>query len=756
MGGGGGGGGGASTYPLSLPSLQLLIAGVDRTAEVMSRTLRVRAQLGALVDQASFSLKSPESWRPTLVRYDDGTTGGASTTIVGTKPSVGQPVAISIKTSPTASWQIVYSGQISRVGERKIAHKTVSWQVECVDNTHLLTRLLVVRNYQNMIVSDIVLDILQRYGGGIDPSGVQTTSGRTVQTITFSYKTPLDCIDELAGLVGYQWFLDPNNVLYFYDPDSTLRASSQSITDTSNNFDQLYIEPQLEQVRNRVYVTGGVGLSSTVTETFDCDGIIDTFQLKHRNIISNQIGMTATGQRGTFMTLSGSSYGGAAQTQLTAVQGVGDASLLPSGWLVDTENALVLRAVGTPIPPDSTLATFQYQFVTPVNVVQQNTASMLAVAQLEGSDYVTVVSGDAPIYWWRLNETAGTQAQNRGLRGLQASGMYSGGYALNATGPIVYDSTSRAVDFDGNTGAMNTVSGVRLPANYAVECWYQSDPRQSAFFQNIWAASDAKYLSTQAYFGIQGVTSAYVFVHSPIAAGTASVLATSIKPTWGRFDHIVAQYVTNSGSIYVNNQLAAGPTAMQMISGESALAWMSVAPWFSYRPSVRIAELAVYSGGLSVAQIGEHYLAGKYGGLREYAITVNGNTSYDACMQQANAALDKYSSVITQLQWTSFVPSWQVGDAVTIDVTTSNLGRSFSGTAAIQEIDMEWVGGQRFQYNIRASSVRYNALDHARALANQRDPIVPNSLPVAALTLMTTFTEDTAIVIDGPVTHTIA
>lgn len=728
------------TYPLDLPSLQVTIASVDVTAYVLARTLVTHAVLGPQVDSCAFGLKAPESYRAGSL----------------TKPSVGQSVQVLIKTSPSASFSPIYTGIISRVGEVKMAYKTVRWNIECVDNTHLLTRLLVVQNYQNQLVSDIVLDIAKKYCGGIDTSGVQVTHGRTVQSITFSYKSPLDCFEELAGLVQYQWFVDPANILYFYDPSSTLRVASQSITDTSNNFDELTIEPQLDQVRNRVYVTGGMGLSATVVETFPCDGRRDTFTLQHRNIISPNLGMQRDGKLGDFMTLSGSSYGGAAVNQLTAVASIGDASLLPSGWLVDVENAIVGRSVGTPIPPDETLATFRYQYKVPVNVVQQDIASMQAVAALDGSDWVTTVSGDNPLHWWRLNETSGTEAHNRGPS-VQLSGVYSGGYTQGVVGPVINDPTSFATEFDGVSGKVNAVSGVRFYANYAIEALVQT-PLSLTATAPIWT-----YVAPYTAEGTELVidTGQYLLVHYD-SSTTPHLLRAPINASIGRYDHVVAQYVTGSGALYINNQLAAGPTALFGPNFTGTNARFSMAaygnltiPIQSPQLRSRMAEVVIYSGGLSATQIGEHYFAFKYGGIREHALTINGETSYDACMQLANAELDRYSAVITKLTWNSFVPPWQVGDTVTVNVTSTNLGRTFSGTALIQEVVMRWLGAQRFRYEVMCQSVRYNPLDHARALAAPRDPIVPNST-VAGLVLMTTFTEDDAIVIDGPVTHTIA
>src|SRR5574337_2062058 len=171
-----------TTYPLPLPAFQLLIAGVDYTAVVMAKTLTVHQILGQQVDTCAFSIKSPESWRAAAVA----------------KPTVGQSVAVSVQTGTGGTFVRVFTGQISNVGETRIANRTVRWDVDCVDNSHVLTRILVIRNYQNMLVSDIVLDLVARYAPGVDTSNVSATANRTVQSLTFSYITVMDALTQLA------------------------------------------------------------------------------------------------------------------------------------------------------------------------------------------------------------------------------------------------------------------------------------------------------------------------------------------------------------------------------------------------------------------------------------------------------------------------------------------------------------------------------------------------------------------------------
>src|SRR5258707_15803909 len=127
----------AQAYPLPLPGLKILLAGVDRTGEVEKQTLDIRLLLGNQVSTAAFSMKTPEVWR-----------GGAQP-----HPVVGQSIAIQTQASPGAAFTTLFAGTIQAVADKRIGYKTVGWDLSCVDHTHQLTRVLVNAVYQNQLAS---------------------------------------------------------------------------------------------------------------------------------------------------------------------------------------------------------------------------------------------------------------------------------------------------------------------------------------------------------------------------------------------------------------------------------------------------------------------------------------------------------------------------------------------------------------------------------------------------------------------------
>lgn len=76
-----------------------------------------------------------------------------------------------------------------------------------------------------------------------------------------SFKKPTVFIDQLAKALSYYWFIDYERDIHFFDRETN--GAPFSITDTSNNFDDLEIEVDTSQLKNRQVVRGGVQTSTT-------------------------------------------------------------------------------------------------------------------------------------------------------------------------------------------------------------------------------------------------------------------------------------------------------------------------------------------------------------------------------------------------------------------------------------------------------------------------------------------------------------
>lgn len=111
--------------------------------------------------------------------------------------------------------------------------------------------------------------------GGFLFDEIQATSGgftlkncirwdRKVADYRVSYKKPTEIIETLAKAQGIFWLIDYNKDLHLFRQNQT--AAPIEITDTSQNYSDLRIEPDMSMIRNRQMVRGGDAPASEIYE----------------------------------------------------------------------------------------------------------------------------------------------------------------------------------------------------------------------------------------------------------------------------------------------------------------------------------------------------------------------------------------------------------------------------------------------------------------------------------------------------------
>jgi len=107
---------------------------------------------------------------------------------------------------------------------------------------------------------------------------------------------------------------------------------------------------------------------------------------------------------------------------------------------------------------------------------------LLTVSGTTGS-YEDEVDADAPLGWWKLDETSGTSAADSGAAGI--AGTYTNTPTLGATGPL---SGITAVSFDDASTEDMTVgalTGSNVATKWSVEAWVKPDPADTSLSQSI-------------------------------------------------------------------------------------------------------------------------------------------------------------------------------------------------------------------------------------------------------------------------------
>jgi hypothetical protein len=114
---------------------------------------------------------------------------------------------------------------------------------------------------------------------GFDLTNVAT--GPTIDTISFDHISIRKCLEKLAKLTGYVWWVDYEKNLYFTTQSAT--PAPENITDSSANFQDISIDYDTSQVRNSVIVIGsddGEEAESVATNTFTGDGETRAWELE--------------------------------------------------------------------------------------------------------------------------------------------------------------------------------------------------------------------------------------------------------------------------------------------------------------------------------------------------------------------------------------------------------------------------------------------------------------------------------------------
>jgi hypothetical protein len=190
--------------------------------------------------------------------------------IRGTQPTEGQEVIIE-----DDDLGRLFAGTIEKVDlDWTSSDKTINvWAVDCSDYTVMLDRRLVVEIYENYTADDIIKDIITKYCSGFTATNVQ--SGAPVIETTgsdFNYLAPSECFKWLCDYTGWQWYVDYDKDIHFFNPSILTEAAPMSLA-TGGRFRNFTFTIDQKGLRNRVYVRGGTMLSDYQTIEWAADGV---------------------------------------------------------------------------------------------------------------------------------------------------------------------------------------------------------------------------------------------------------------------------------------------------------------------------------------------------------------------------------------------------------------------------------------------------------------------------------------------------
>lgn len=174
----------------------------------------------------------------------------------------------------------IFGGSVTEV-EASVQGLRLTYQITCTDWSYLFDGTLVKKNYAQMAPRDIVIDLVANFcaGKGFTTNHVMRANF-LVPSIKFNYQQPTKCLESLAKLIGWDWYIDPSKDIHFFLGDIESAASEGGsapvvIDETSGQIEwnSLNVIQNIQNMKNSVFVIGG-----TYPKTFNAGNTPDVYK----------------------------------------------------------------------------------------------------------------------------------------------------------------------------------------------------------------------------------------------------------------------------------------------------------------------------------------------------------------------------------------------------------------------------------------------------------------------------------------------
>ena len=174
----------------------------------------------------------------------------------------------------------IFGGKIVNIQHTVIGKEVLVYDIECQDYTVDLDSKLVAEVYENETVNAIIADINTKYLTGFTINNVSCTT--LIKSIAFNYEPVSKCLQRLAELVGYEWYVDYAKDIHFFARGT--ESAPFNLNDTGNmyNYRSLIINEDYRNIKNAVYLRGasyaGSSIVERVVKIVEPDPMVDTIE----------------------------------------------------------------------------------------------------------------------------------------------------------------------------------------------------------------------------------------------------------------------------------------------------------------------------------------------------------------------------------------------------------------------------------------------------------------------------------------------
>lgn len=239
-------------------ALQLLVNSVDLTEQIRFPSLTKRENLTKAPDELNFEIwETPSKTIPVLgdeVELYDGMTK-------------------------------IFGGIITEQNSNLEGGAIISRVYGCKDYTQTLDRQLVVRSYENESITDIITDIIGDFTTGFTTTNVEAGLP-VIGSVRFNYEQPSKCLEKLANLINYDWYVDYDKDVHFFKAEANPAPFNLSETDDYFIYDSLNFSKNIYELKNEVIVRGGeyktTILEADAVDKYNADGDQRVFNMLYR------------------------------------------------------------------------------------------------------------------------------------------------------------------------------------------------------------------------------------------------------------------------------------------------------------------------------------------------------------------------------------------------------------------------------------------------------------------------------------------
>lgn len=236
-------------------AFQLLIDGNDRTRKVAEGSLKISNVLTNRRDTCDFIIVAH-----------------AGDTYV---PTLGEEVIVYDGATK------IFGGVIVTLESSPVSYKIIHHKISCQDYTRLLDHRLVPDSFTNQTVDEIIVTLKASYFPE-DFTINNVNAPVTIKYIAFKYRPLAVCLEDLAKLINYDWYVDYDKDVHFFAKES-MAAPFDLADDTGTyHYDSLVIRKDNSQIRNSIIVRGGEYIGSQLTTLIETTGIDAIYPLPYR------------------------------------------------------------------------------------------------------------------------------------------------------------------------------------------------------------------------------------------------------------------------------------------------------------------------------------------------------------------------------------------------------------------------------------------------------------------------------------------